>query len=243
MISRFLLTSFKCDLCIKFRRDCFVKEGAPAYSRCGKCADQKKGCHWEDAKAIANKETPPSEVDKLAREKEKEMKLKPSEPQDPPGASSSKAKGTKRKSPHDPRESITSMPPINRAEVIVYRPQNRVPRPKIAPPPPSPSKSFDFVESPQISLFASSSSLEPPPSVVATTSSASPTSSPSFSLEVALLRSQLDTANENLRRERERSQQERERHYQEVRGLEEQFKRERQAYQDFIASLAPDHRS
>ena len=222
-----------------------MKEGAVAHSCCAKCTDQKKGCHWDDAIAIAKKEVPPLEVEKITKGKEKEGKRKAPDPQESasqPVVGSSKTKGTKRKSPPDSSEIITAAPQADHAEVIVYRPRHRIPHPTIVSPPPSPAQSFDLVDSPQISLFTSSASLEPPPSVIATSSSTSSTSSQSFSLEVALLRSQLDTANENLRRERERSQQERERHFQEIRGLEEQFKRERQAYQDFISSLAPNRR-
>ena len=54
-----------------------VKEGAAKYSCCRKCTDQKKGCKWLNAKAMAKGEKPPSVISKegLEKGKEKEQEL------------------------------------------------------------------------------------------------------------------------------------------------------------------------
>ena len=165
-------------------------------------------------------------------------------------------KGIKRKHPDDsteagPRPAHSFLP----GESIRYRPRSR-PRPQVATSPaPSPNYGFDVIDSlntsplflgsslPSPSLdpppsFAGSSSFDPLPSFAGTTSSSSSlVSHSSLTLEVAILRSQLDAANDSLRRERELSQRERERSQQEVRTMEEQFDRERKAYQEYIKSL------
>jgi hypothetical protein len=137
-----------------------------------------------------------------------------------PKAGPSKEKGTKRKQPDD-SEDPTPPPPIsNRAEVVVYQPKNRLPRkPATVPATPSfsPSQSFSLIDL-------------PPPSPIGTSSSLPSLSSSSHLLEIAILKSQLDAANESLRRERERSQQE-------LQVQRDQFDRERSAYQDYIKSL------
>ena len=54
-----------------------VKEGATKYSRCQKCTDQKKGCKWLDAKAMAKGEKPPSIISNEGLEKGKEKEQEP----------------------------------------------------------------------------------------------------------------------------------------------------------------------
>ena len=199
--------------------------------------------------AIAKGKTPPSEVVPVAKEtkSKKEGKRKVIEvPEVAPtaGPSQPKSKPTKRHKPNEtPKPIAPAPPPADRGQVIVYRPRNRPPRPTpiITSVPASPTFSFDVVE-PTRSAGLPTPSLEPPPSIIGTSSTTSSATSYPLSLEIAVLRSQLEGANESLRREREQSQVDRDRHREEIRRLEEQFGRERQAYQDFVQSLEPGRR-
>ena len=120
-----------------------------------------------------------------------------------------KEKGIKRKQPDDATEAapLTSSSTIP-GDTIRYRPCSR-PRPSqiITSPTPSPTYGFDVIDSLNTSPLFLGSSLP----------SSSLVSPSSLTLEVAILRSQLDAANDNLRRERELSQRERERSQQELR--------------------------
>lgn len=136
--------------------------------------------------------------------------------------------GLKRKKFDESFEVIVSKPPV--------RPRPLVPKTPVFVEPTEP-----FTTSPAFSTTSlpfSSTSFDPPPSAVATTSSTSSfASQPPLSLEVAILRSQLDAANENLRRERELAQRERERFEQDLQSAKTQFDRERATYLEYIQSL------
>ena len=155
------------------------------------------------------------------------------------GPSQPKPKPTKRHKPNEVGKPTVPTPSTDRNQVIVYRPRNKPPprpTPVITSVPASPTFSFDVVE-PARSTGFPTPSLEPPPSIIGTSSTTSSTTSYPLSLEIAILRSQLEGVNDSLRREREQSQVDRDRHREEIRSLEEQFGRERQAYQDFIKSF------
>ena len=135
--------------------------------------------------------------------------------------------GLKRKKFDESFEVIVSKPPV--------RPRPLVPKPPVFVEPLEP-----FTTSPAFSTTSlpfSSTSFDPPPSAVATSSTSSFASQPPLSLEVAILRSQLDAANENLRRERELAQRERERFEQDLQSAKAQFDRERATYLEYIQSL------
>ena len=191
--------------------------------------------------AIAKGETPPSEVVPVAKEtkRKKDGKCKVTEtPEVTPtaGPSQPKPKPTKRHKPNEtPKPTLPAPSTADGGQVIVYRPRNRPPRPTpvITSVPASPTFSFDVVK-PTRSTGFTTPSLEPPPSIIGTSSTTSSTTSYPLSLEIAILRSQLEGVNDSLRREREQSQIDCDRHREEIRRLEEQFGRERQAYQDFV---------
>ena len=231
----------KCDRCRQLGRECFTEEGAAPYSRCWKCHGDRKGCKYLDEKAIAKGESPPSELAQAAKDTrtKKEGKRKVVElPEVTPtaGPSQPKPKPVKR---HKPNEVAKPTASTDRNQVIVYRPRHKPPprpTPVITSVPPSPTFSFDVVE-PTRSAGFPTPSLEPPPSVIGTSSTTSSTTSYPLSLEIAILRSQLEGVNDSLRREREQSQLDRDRHREEIRRLEDQFSRERQAYQEFLKSF------
>ena len=238
-------TILKCDRCRKLGRDCFIEEGAAEYSRCWKCHSDRKGCKYFDARAIAKGETPPSELSQTTKDTrtKKDGKRKVAETPEMTipvaGPSQPKPKPTKRHKPNEVGKPTAPTPSTDRNQVIVYRPRNKPPprpTPVITSVPASPTFSFDVVE-PTRSAGFPTPSLEPPPSIIGTSSTTSSTTSYPLSLEIAILRSQLEGVNDSLRREREQSQVDRDRHREEIRSLEEQFGRERQAYQDFIKSF------
>lgn len=161
------------------------------------------------------------------------------------GPSQSKSKPMKRHKPNETTKPVVpAPPPTDHGPVIVYRPRNKLPRPTpvITSMPASPTHSFDIVESSYGSSFPSST-LGPPPSVIGTASSSSSVGSQSLTLEVAILRSQLEAANDSLRSEREQARVDRDRHQEEVRRMAEQFDRERKAYQEYIKSAESGGRS
>jgi hypothetical protein len=162
----------------------------------------------------------------------------------PASVGTSTEKGVKRKKVANVPDPIAVAPIGSGGNTILYRPRSRLPL-KSPVPPPASSPSYDVVDlsstSPQFSdapLPSSSSVLDVPPSTLgASSSSSSIFSSSSQSFEIAILRSQLDAANNNLRREKELSQQERARFERERRELEEQFDKERKAYVEYIRIL------
>lgn len=98
-----------------------------------------------------------------------------------------------------------------------------------------------MVDLPTMSPAASTSSL-PPPSIADTVSSFSSYHSNSLSLEVAILRSQLDSASESLRQSTEQLELERSRFQRQLQAAQDQFAKERAAYLEYIASLESGRR-
>jgi hypothetical protein len=197
-----------------------MNEDRPRYQRCFTCTKQKKGCTWKGTESVVP----------TGKAKEDLMVVDaPSVSIATSKAGPSKEKGTKRKKPDDTPEPTSVRTPStrsNRAEVVLN--PLRIPTPP--PHPPSPLPSYTIVNLPSPFSSVPTADSGPPPSVIATSSTSSSFSSSSQVLEIAILRSQLDAANEVIRRERERSQQE-------MRALQEQFDRERAAYQTFINSI------
>ena len=212
----FLLTPLilQCDRCRQLGRECFTEEGAAKYSRCWKCHGDRKGCKYLDEKAIAKGETPPSELAQATKDAKikKEGKRKIAEtPEVTPaaGPSQPRPKPIKRHKPNEVAKPPAPIPSTGDGnQVIVYRPRNRPPprpTPVITSVPASPTFSFDVVDPPRSTGFPTPS-LEPPPSTIGTSSTTSSTTSYPLSLEIAILRSQIEGLNDSLRREREQSQ-------------------------------------
>ena len=221
-----------------------MKEGAEPYSRCFRCAGQKKKCAWTKAKSLEVPTLQSPEVQKSIKVSKPAQRQSTSRITEVPipVASTSKtpAPTLKHKKIDEPAESSQpTVAPRNFAEVVVYKSQ-KAPPPPVNHQPPSPTNSFDIIElSAAPTLF--SPSLEPPPSLPGSSSSISSLASQSLSLEIAILRSQLDAANDNLRCEREKIRQEREHHTLELQELEDRFDRERKVYQNFIKNLEDKH--
>ena len=130
--------------------------------------------------------------------------------------------------------------------VITVPPRSRLTRGSRAPvstSPPSPAQSLSLMSFPSSSALFSPAPSDPPPSVISSARSAPPAFSsgtPAWSsggftaqsqgLEVRILRSQLDTANNRFEREQERSRLE-------VESLRAEFASEREVYQEYIRQL------
>ena len=203
-----------------------VKEGAAKYSCCQKCTDQKKGCKWLDAKAIAKGEKPPSVISKEGLEKGKEKEQEPTKCETCRKSTTSQElakpsihvtpsrdQSLKRKNPDDaPAPVSQSQVPPHCVSIVVPQPRSCLrPRQVVSPvPPPSPTQSFDILDHSDFPLPSSSLSLGPLPSILGTSSSTSSsfTSKSLASLEIKILHSQLDAANLTLHRECEQIRQE-----------------------------------
>ena len=201
-------------------------------SRCVKCTDQKKGCAWFGAKKIIKQGKKASGKTEVFVEVPTAASFAPATPSRPTPL---KDQGTKRKRPDDHSEVLSIASASNKldnAGVIYSRPRSRFP-PRETPdsfvPPTTSFSSSSFADSfsPHPSAF---SDLGPPPSTIGTSRSAPSFSSHSHTLEITLLRSELEAANALLRREKERSAQE-------LESLREQFSRERSAYAAYIKTL------
>lgn len=187
-------SDYQCDRCTP-NHECFVKEGKPKFnSRCSRCIDQKKGCSW----ALARTRAKEDKADVLMTQPRADTTETKDATASPSKAGSLKTRSLKRKKPDDVPTPLPAPP--NRAEVILYRPRVKPSRKlSTAPLTRGPSPAFTMVDLSTPFSSGAASDVGPPVSSLGASSSSSFVLQ-SQTLEITILRNQLEAAHNIIKR-------------------------------------------